>query len=80
MIDDDEDPSDEYIKAYNDGYQMARHEPELLREVLKSPDNTIHGSYISAMAQGAEQHEHEKLMDEMKQMRERNRIKQRRIN
>jgi len=70
MIEDDEDPSDEYIKAYNEGYQMARHEPELLDEVLKSQDS----QYIRTMSLGKEQFEHEKLMTEMKSIRDKQKM------
>jgi flagellar biosynthesis/type III secretory pathway protein FliH len=75
MKEDDEDPSDEYIKAFNAGYQMSKYEPELLEEILKSQGNINENNYFKAMAQGKEQGEHEKLMEEMKQIRQKQKTK-----
>ena len=67
----DEEPSKEFVKGYNHGYQMAKHEPELLDKILKSQSNNAPNDYSRAMAQGKNQYEHEKLVAEMKVIRER---------
>ena len=68
---DDEEPSKDFVKGYNHGYQLARHEPELLNKLLKAQDGNEPNDYSRAMAQGKNQYEHEKLVVEMKAIRER---------
>ncbi len=72
MIEDDE-PSPEYIKGYNHGYQLAQHEPDLLDKLMQSQRNNAPTDYSRAMSQGKEQFDREKLMQEMKAIRERQR-------
>lgn len=71
MTEDEEEPSKEFMKGYNHGYQLAKHEPELLEKVLKSQGSSTANDYNRAMAQGKTQYEHEKLVAEMKAIRER---------
>ncbi|WP_040006582.1 hypothetical protein [Fibrisoma limi] len=68
---DEEEPSIEFLKGYNHGYQLAKHEPELLDKILKSQSNHAQNDYSRAIAQGKSQYEHEKLVAEMKAIRER---------
>ncbi|MBD2704859.1 hypothetical protein IC229_29780 [Spirosoma sp. BT702] len=71
MTEDDEEPSPEFVKGYNHGYQLAKHEPELLNKIMKSQANNAPSDYGRAMAQGKNQFEHERLVAEMKATRER---------
>lgn len=70
-MNEDEEPSKEFVKGYNHGYQMAKHEPELLNKLLQSQNGNTPNDYSRAMAQGKNQYEHEKLVAEMKAIRER---------
>ena len=67
----EEEPSKEFLKGYNHGYQMAKHEPELLDKVLQAQSKNAPNDYSRAMAQGKNQYQHEKLVAEMKAVRER---------
>lgn len=69
----EEEPSKEFLKGYNHGYQMAKHEPELLDKVLQAQSGNAPNDYSRAMAQGKSQYQHEKLVAEMKAIRERQR-------
>lgn len=71
---DDEEPSPEYIKGYNHGYQLAEHEPELLDTLLKAQADNSPSDYSRAMKQGKDQFDREKLMAEMKAIRERQKL------
>lgn len=67
----EEEPSKEFVKGYNHGYQLAKHEPELLDKLLKSQSGNTPNDYSNAMVQGRNQYEQEKLVAEMKAIRER---------
>ena len=67
----DEEPSKEFVKGYNHGYQLAKHEPELLNQLLQAQSGNAPNDYSRAMAQGKNQYEHETLVAEMKAIRER---------
>ncbi|QMW01522.1 hypothetical protein [Spirosoma foliorum] len=71
MIEDEEEPSPEFLRGYNHGYQLAKHEPELLEKLLKSSNDNTPNDYSRAMVHGKTQYEHEKLVAEMKAIRER---------
>jgi hypothetical protein len=71
MTEDGEEPSKEFVKGYNHGYQLAKHEPELLNKLLQAQSSNTPNDYSRAMAQGKNQYEHEKLVAEMKAIRER---------
>lgn len=72
----EEDPSEEYVRAYNDGYQLARFEPELLNEILKSRDK-VSNNYFSGLEQGKNKYLHEQRIEEMQEQlaRARNKTK-----
>ncbi len=68
----EQDPSPAYLKAFNNGYLLAKHEPQLLDKLLSSQAKT-ENEYLQAMAQGKQQFEHEKMVDEIRQVREKHR-------
>ena len=59
-----------YQKAFNVGYQLGKHEPELLEKLIRSK----HGSkeYSEVLKLGQKQFEKDRVRDEMAQARERN--------
>ncbi|MEZ0611385.1 hypothetical protein ACAW74_22935 [Fibrella sp. WM1] len=67
---DEEEPSPQYLKGYNHGYQLAAHEPELLNKLLQAQGSNTASDYVHAIRQGKEQFEREKLMKEMKAIRD----------
>ncbi|MBD2705404.1 hypothetical protein IC229_32625 [Spirosoma sp. BT702] len=67
----EEEPSKEFVKGYNHGCQLAKHEPELLDKLLQAQSGNTPNDYSRAMVQGKNQYEHEKLVAEMKAIRER---------
>jgi predicted RNA polymerase sigma factor len=56
------------IDAFNAGYTMQKYEPELLDKILKS-DNAK-SEYMQALAQGRQQHERERIIQQQQQIRE----------
>ena len=68
----EDDPSDEYVRAYNIGYQMAKHEPALYKQVLNSPNEPVQREYLKALSHGGDQFEKEILIQEMKNQRSKN--------
>ena len=70
MIDEDE-PSPEFLKGFNHGEQLSKHEPELLNKLLQAQQTgNTPNDYAKAMQQGKEQHQRETLMAEMKAIRD----------
>ncbi|WP_375443734.1 hypothetical protein [uncultured Fibrella sp.] len=69
MTDEDE-PSPEFSKGFNHGYQLSKHEPELLNKLLQVQAGNTPNDYTRAMQQGKEQHQRETLMAEMKAIRD----------
>lgn len=53
----------DYIKGFNSGYLLSKHEPELLAKLLKG-DN-VH-QYIQGMQAGKKQYDREKLLEHIK--------------
>lgn len=68
-------------KAFNAGYLMQQHEPELLNSILKS--NNQDNQYIKAMATGKEEQQkeqkraQEKLIKKQQEIREKQKTKKR---
>jgi len=58
--------SQEYLKGFNDGYQLRKHEPELLDKILKST-STATNERIKAMEAGSRQAQKEKIIEQMKE-------------
>ncbi|MBO0949220.1 hypothetical protein [Fibrella forsythiae] len=48
MTDEDE-PSPEFLKGFNHGYQLSKHEPELLNELLQAQTDNSPSDYNRAM-------------------------------
>lgn len=68
---DEEEPSKDFLKGFNHGYQLSKHEPELLNKLLQAQQtSTTPNDYTRAMQQGKEQHQRETLMAEMKAIRD----------
>jgi predicted RNA polymerase sigma factor len=65
------DKEKEFIKGFNVGYQLSKHDPALLAKLSKTtPDNS---EYIRALQLGAKQHDREVLLDQLKQSKSKNR-------
>lgn len=71
----EEEPSKDFLKGFNHGYQLSKHEPELLNKLLpvQKTGNTPN-DYTRAMQQGMEQHKRETLMAEMKAIRDKQKL------
>jgi hypothetical protein len=52
----------EYIKGFNSGFLLSKHEPELLTKLLKG-DNAH--EYIRGLHAGKKQHDREKLLEQI---------------
>ncbi|HVX00841.1 MAG TPA: hypothetical protein VHA52_10465 [Candidatus Babeliaceae bacterium] len=70
----EEEKEAQYIKAYNNGYMLEKHEPELLGKILKSvkKDNP----YFEALQEGQRQQQREQYIQNREKEqadRERNR-------
>lgn len=59
-----DDEEQQFIKGFNAGYQLSKHEPELLERILKSPTEDV--EYLHAMRLGKKQHDREKLLEQLK--------------
>lgn len=59
----------QFIKAFNDGYLLSKHEPELLNAILKGDRSNT--PYVKVMALGKEQYNKEKELDEKAQSKDR---------
>lgn len=70
-MNEEDEPSPEYLKGYNHGYQLAQHEPELLDKLMQAQSNNAPTDYSRAMSQGKNQYHQQKLVAEMKAIRER---------
>ena len=56
--------SEKYVKGFNDGYIISKHEPELMEKLLESeiPDQ----EYKKALEAGERQNQKEMLINQMK--------------
>lgn len=68
-----ENTEKEFIKGFNTGYQLSKHDPDLLKQLTKSEANN--SDYFKALALGAKQHDREKLLDQLKQSSKKNKGK-----
>jgi len=62
----EQDPSAEYIKAFNNGYNLQQHEPELLDKLLSGNEKN---EQIKAMKAGKHQYEREQFIKEMERVK-----------
>lgn len=58
-----EDSTKEYAKRFNQGYLLAKHEPELLAQITKGNENS---DYIKTMKQGAKEAGREKVREQLR--------------
>jgi len=54
-----------FTKGFNAGYLLSQHEPELLKQLLKSPNTD--NEYIRGLTLGRKQYDREKLLAQLKQ-------------
>lgn len=64
----------EYIKGFNSGYLLSKHDPELLEKILKTPNDS---GYLKGMETGKKQHDREKLLEQLKQSQKRSKGRER---
>jgi hypothetical protein len=65
---------EKYLKGFNSGYLLSKHDPELLDKLLKSPNDN---EYIKGMNMGKKQHDREKLLEQLKQSQKRSKDRER---
>ena len=70
----EQDPSVEYIKAFNNGYTMRQHDPELLDKILMGNEKN---EQLKAMKAGRQQYEREQFLKELEQAKEKHKDKER---
>ncbi len=75
VMEEELDSSPEYIKFFNAGYQMQKHEPQLLDKILKGTDRK-NGS-LKAIEAGRQQAEREKIIEYQQQIKARRQEKKR---
>ncbi len=66
-----------FQKAFNAGYQLSKHEPQLMKQILQSPNQE--NSYLNAMKAGNKQYEKDKFIDQIKQTQEKSKDKEKEI-
>lgn len=69
-----DEPTKEYLKGFNSGYLLSKHEPELLNTLIRSLNNTD-SEYARALQAGKKQHDRELLLQQIRQSQELNRSK-----
>lgn len=67
----EDDPSPACLKRVNHGYQLSKHEPALLDNLLQANSTATSNEYIKAARDGKSQSQQEELVNEMKAVRER---------
>lgn len=60
-----EEQDELYAKGYNAGYLLSKHDPDLLKGILKSANKE--NRYFQAMMMGQKEHNREKLLEQLKQ-------------
>ncbi|MBS1509391.1 MAG: hypothetical protein JST86_01005 [Bacteroidetes bacterium] len=58
-----EDQDKQYIKGFNAGYLLSQHEPELLKQLLKTKEAN---EYFKGLKSGKKQHDRELLLAQLK--------------
>lgn len=61
-MEEEQDPSPDYIKAFNNGYVLQQHEPELLDKIIS---NNKENELTKAMNKGKQQYERELFQKEI---------------
>jgi hypothetical protein len=63
-----------YIKGFNAGYLLNQHEPELMKQILATPQDK-NNDYFSGLQDGKKQHDKEKILAQMKQVQQKGKDK-----
>ncbi len=72
-MEEEKDPSQIYIKGFNAGYQLKQHEPELLKDLLKSKNEN--SDFLKGLSDGERQYKREAMLKEQQAIAERNKAK-----
>ena len=59
-----EDKGQLYMKGFNALYLLSQHEPELLKQLLKSDSKD--NAYCEGLLMGQKQHDREKILQQLK--------------
>jgi hypothetical protein len=59
-----EDQEKHFAKGFNAGYLLSKHEPDLLKQLLKSTNKE--NEYFQGLELGKKQHDREKLLQQIK--------------
>ena len=70
-----EEPTPRQLKGFNAGYELAKHEPELLAQLEKSLNGD--SEYIQGLQFGKKQYDREMLLDQLKQSQKINKERKR---
>lgn len=70
-----EKQDESYVKGFNAGYLLSKHDPDLLKYILKSTSND--SSYFHALAMGKKEHDKEILLGQLKESQQKIRDKER---
>jgi hypothetical protein len=65
-----------YAKGFNAGYLLEKHEPELMKQIMASPNDRTN-EYYSGLQDGKKQHDKEKILAQMKQAQEKGKDRER---
>lgn len=65
-----EEATSQFIRGFNSGYLLSKHDPDLLNSLLKSQNND--SEYIQAMILGKKEHDRELLLAQLKQSQKSN--------
>lgn len=65
-----------YIKGFNNGYLLNKHEPELLAKLLRGDKSH---EYIKGLEAGKRQFEKEKLVEQLRSLQEKSKENDREI-
>lgn len=64
----EEEPTQEYVKGFNQGYVMSKLEPDLIASIITSQPESIKSEYVLALIEGKKQYDLEQkiIQDELK--------------
>jgi len=59
-----EQQEQQFIKGFNHGYLLARHEPDLLKKIVSNKND--HNEYFKGLVSGKQEHDLEKMQKRLK--------------